>query len=157
QFRNAAKVLWIVDSREVESRARELLNASVSAVEHSFHISASHSTEDHALLLKIEQTRPAHIIIATAGGTQEKLGAYLRNYLLYRPAIHCVGAGVAFLTGLERPIPRWAEAAGIGWLFRFISQPGMILPRIGICFALSRMLLRHRAELPPLQPRWADL
>ncbi len=157
-FREKSNVLWIVGSRTIEQRARDWLNNhGYETRRHSFHVCGGPLAEDHDLLLKIEQTRPPQIIVATAGGTQEKLGAYLRTYLLYRPAIHCIGAGLAFLTGLERPIPQWAETARIGWLLRLIAQPQMILPRIGIAIGLIGMLLRHRAELPPLQPRWADV
>lgn len=154
----ASNVLWIVSSKPLQQSATEFLgNHGFDSRRHSFHVSERRSPEDHALLLKIEQQRPAHIVIATAGGMQEKLGLYLRDYLLYRPCIHCVGSSLAFLTNCERPIPQSAEAAGVGWLFRLIAQPRMILPRIGIAFALWRMLSRDRSELPHLQSRWADV
>lgn len=154
----ASDVLWIVSSNPVQQSATEWFRShGFDERRHSFHVPDFRSPEDHALLLKIEQQRPVHIVIATAGGTQEKLGLYLRDYLLYRPCIHCVGSALAFLTSCERPIPPWAEAARMGWLFRLIAQPRMILPRIGIAFTLWRMLSRDRTELPQLQSRWADV
>jgi UDP-N-acetyl-D-mannosaminuronic acid transferase (WecB/TagA/CpsF family) len=113
--------------------------------------------EDHTLLQRIEDLRPTQIIVAMRGGSQEQLALYLRDYLVYRPGIHCVGAALAFLTGAERPIPHWAEQNAFGWIFRLISQPAMILPRIGIAVALAGMVFRYRSEMPPLRPRWADV
>jgi hypothetical protein len=40
---------------------------------------------------------------------------------------------------------------------RLISQPGMILPRIGIAVVLAGMVFMYRSELPPLRNRWTDL
>ncbi len=154
----ASDVLWLVSSSSLQVSATEWFGRQgFDNRRHSFHVSDLRSPDDHALLLKIEQQNPAHIVIAAAGGMQEKLGLYLRDYLLYQPCIHCVGSGLAFLTSCERPIPPWAEALRIGWLFRLIAQPRMILPRIGIALALWNMLRVNRSELPPLQMRWADV
>jgi len=117
---------------------------------------AAHGQE-HALLFQIEKLRPQHVIIALAGTGQEKLGVYLRDFLLYRPGIHCVGAALGFLTGTERPIPEWAERFHLGWLSRLVSQPGMFLPRIGIAVALAGMIFKYRSEMPHLKTRWADV
>jgi N-acetylglucosaminyldiphosphoundecaprenol N-acetyl-beta-D-mannosaminyltransferase len=117
---------------------------------------AAHGQE-HALLFEIEKLRPQHVIIALAGTGQEKLGMYLRDFLLYRPSIHCVGAALGFLTGAEHPIPDWAERRHLGWLSRVVSQPRMFLPRIGIAFILAGMVFKYRSELPLLKPRWADV
>jgi len=113
--------------------------------------------QEHALLFEIEKRRPQHVIIALAGTGQEKLGVYLRDFLLYRPSIHCVGAALGFLTGIEHPIPEWAERFHLGWLLRLVSQPRMLLPRIGIAFVLAGMVFKYRSELPRLKPRWADV
>jgi N-acetylglucosaminyldiphosphoundecaprenol N-acetyl-beta-D-mannosaminyltransferase len=111
----------------------------------------------HGLLFEIEKRRPHHVIIALAGTGQEKLGLYLRDFLLYRPSIHCVGAALGFLTGIEHPIPDWAERRHLGWLSRLMSQPRMLLPRLGIAFVLASMVFKYRSELPRLKPRWADV
>lgn len=115
------------------------------------------ASDDYKLLSQIEERRPGDIVIAVAGGTQEKLALYLRECLLWRPRIHCVGAALDFLSGAERAIPEWAERTHLGWLVRLMAQPRMFFPRIGIAFALARMVFKYRAELPPLRPRWSDL
>ncbi len=155
--RGEADLLWIVSSEKMAERARDWLGKN-GVLNGQFHVmAAGDGSADHELLLRIEEGQPRHVVIATVGGSQEKLGIYLRDYLLYRPCLHCVGAGLAFLTGAERPIPQWAERFGVGSLARLASQPGMLLPRIGIAFALIRLLFRYRSELPPLRPRWADV
>ena len=115
------------------------------------------SDQDYALLVRIEEDKPRHVIIAMAGGGQEKLALYLRDYLLYRPSIHCIGAALSFLSGEERPISEWTERTHLGWLSRLLAQPRMLFPRIGIAFALARMVFKYRSELPPLKKRWADM
>ena len=115
------------------------------------------SEQNYAILVRLEEDKPKHVIIAMAGGGQEELALYLRDYLLYRPSIHCIGAALGFLSGDERTIPDWAERNHFGWLFRLFAQPRMILPRVGIAFALMSMVVKYRSELPPLKKRWADM
>ena len=81
----------------------------------------------------MERRRP-HVIIAIGSGAQEKLGYYLRENLPYRPAIHCTGAALGFVTGDQIAIPDWADRLFLGWLFRLFAQPGVFAPR---CPALS--------------------
>ena len=115
------------------------------------------SSQDYAILVRIEEDKPRHIVIAMAGGGQEKLALYLRDYLLYRPSIHCIGAALGFLSGDERTIPEWAEQSHLGWLMRLFAQPRMFFPRVGIALALIRMVFKYRSELPRLKKRWADI
>lgn len=115
------------------------------------------SSQDYALLVRIEEEKPKHVVIAMGGGGQEKLALYLRDYLLYRPSIHCIGAALGFLSGEERTIPEWAEQSHLGWLTRLFAQPRMFFPRVGIAFALTRMIFKYRSELPPLKKLWADI
>jgi UDP-N-acetyl-D-mannosaminuronic acid transferase (WecB/TagA/CpsF family) len=70
--------------------------------------------EDRDLLALVEERLPAHIVIAIGSGPQEKLGHYLCENLSYRPAIHCTGAALGFITG-TRAIPDWAD--------RFLAKP----------------------------------
>lgn len=159
-FPAAGNAFWIVASENARAKAMEWLYGRKFQIKsENFHVTphAGGTAEDHELLLKIEQQRPDHIVIALSAGVQEKLGLYLREYLLYRPKIHCIGAALGFLTGDERPIPEWAERSGLGWLVRLAAQPGMLLPRIGIAVVLSRMLMKYRSELPPLKHRWAEM
>jgi len=85
--------------------------------------------EDSRLLALLEQMRPGHIIIGLGGGTQEKLGLFLRRRLSYRPGIHCIGAAIGFLTGDQVRIPKWADRLYLGWLFRCLNKPTSYVPR----------------------------
>ena len=153
-------VFWIFASERAKEKAIRWLAERDLRVEdkNCFLASASpSSSQDYAILVRIEEDKPKHVVIAMAGGGQEKLALYLRDYLLYRPSIHCIGAALGFLSGEERTIPEWAERSHLGWLVRLLAQPRMFFPRIGIAFALVRMVFKYRSELPPLKKRWADV
>jgi UDP-N-acetyl-D-mannosaminuronic acid transferase (WecB/TagA/CpsF family) len=157
---NGDSALCVLASSHARNKAVEWLRAAgIPVDEDNFYIASQPTAlrHGHALLLKIEEKRPRNIVIAMPGSGEENLALYLREYLLYRPCIHCVGAGLGFLSGAERPIPHWAERAHLGWLIRILAQPRMFFPRIGIALALIGMVLKYGSELPPLRQRWADL
>jgi UDP-N-acetyl-D-mannosaminuronic acid transferase (WecB/TagA/CpsF family) len=155
-FRDPQLIFWVVSSERLKQRAMECLHAYGLVVDpQNFWI--SEPGKDYELLQEIEICRPDHVVIATGAAGQEKLGLYFRDYLMYRPKIHCLGAALGFLTSEEHPIPDWAERTHLGWLFRFIAQPAMIIPRLGIACLLAGMVLRYRDKLPPLKKRWADV
>jgi len=99
---------------------------------------------DAELLRRIEAGKPRYIIVNLGGGVQERLGYYLKNTLSYRPAIICVGAAIAFLTGLQSNIPVWADAYMLGWLFRCFQAPGKFVPRYWKAVRLVGILARYR-------------
>jgi UDP-N-acetyl-D-mannosaminuronic acid transferase (WecB/TagA/CpsF family) len=104
--------------------------------------------EDSALISILESRKPNHIIVGIGGGTQEKLGLYLREHLSYRPAIHCIGAALAFLTGDQKPIPMWADRLYLGWFLRLARAPHLYARRFSPAFRLPGMILRYGSELP---------
>jgi UDP-N-acetyl-D-mannosaminuronic acid transferase (WecB/TagA/CpsF family) len=105
---------------------------------------------DPELLETLKRLRPQHVIVTVGGGTQERLGLYLKRNLPYLPAIHCIGAAIAFLSGDQVHIPVWADKFGLGWLFRSLSDPRRYVPRYWDARHLFRLILRYRHELPPL-------
>jgi UDP-N-acetyl-D-mannosaminuronic acid transferase (WecB/TagA/CpsF family) len=159
ETRKDEKLFWIVSSDAAKLKAITWLRGRSFPIDADACYVADREAQEHAhaLLFEIEKCRPRHVIIAIRGTAQEKLGLYLRDFLLYRPNIHCVGAALGFLTGEERPIPEWAERCHMGWFLRLMSQPRMLLPRIGIAFALARMIFTYGSKLPPLRERWTDL
>jgi exopolysaccharide biosynthesis WecB/TagA/CpsF family protein len=108
--------------------------------------------EDQHLLALIEERRPAHVLIAIGSGPQEKLGYYLRENLSYRPAIHCIGAALGFITGDQIAIPNWADRFYLGWLARLFSQPRRFIPRLWSAHKLPWLIWRYGENMPPL--RW---
>jgi len=107
--------------------------------------------KDQPLLIQVGNRRPAHVIIAIGNGPQEKLGVYLRNSLPYRPAIHCTGAALGFLTGDQVAIPEFADRFYLGWLFRLFAQPRVFVPRLTRALELPWLLLRYGEKMPPLR------
>jgi N-acetylglucosaminyldiphosphoundecaprenol N-acetyl-beta-D-mannosaminyltransferase len=109
------------------------------------------SVSDPELVHLLKNRQPAHIVIAIGNGPQEKLGVHLRDNLPYRPAIHCVGAALGFLTGDQVGIPAWADRFYLGWIFRLFAQPGVFIPRLTRAAILPWLLFRYGSEMPPLR------
>ncbi|HZB88495.1 MAG TPA: WecB/TagA/CpsF family glycosyltransferase [Terracidiphilus sp.] len=104
--------------------------------------------EDEDLVRKLNRLRPRHVVITVGGGTQERLGYYLKRRLTYRPSIHCIGAAIAFLSGDQVHIPEWADRLYMGWFFRCLSSPRRYVPRYLSAPLLVPLLWRYRSKLP---------
>jgi len=113
----------------------------------------SNDVSDPKLLELINARCPSQIVIALGGGVQEKLGRYIKQNVSYRPAIHCVGAAIGFLSGDQVNIPAWADYLFLGWFFRCLSQPTKFIPRYWNAFRLLPMLIKYREKLPVLRER----
>ena len=107
--------------------------------------------EDPLLLAQIERLQPRHVIVTVGGGTQERLGLYLKRHLSYLPAIHCIGAAIAFLSGDQVRIPVWGDRLYLGWLMRCLSEPKRYIPRYWGARKLVALMLKYRSELPDLR------
>ncbi len=99
---------------------------------------------DDFLLSKLEEIKPNWILINIGGGTQEKLGLYLKENLSYKPAIVCTGAALAFKTGRQVQVKNWMDKIYIGWLARCISNPKLYVPRYFKAFKLIGLLLKYK-------------
>ena len=109
--------------------------------------------EDLKLVDLVESVRPRNVIVTIGGGTQERLGLYLKRQLSFVPGIHCIGAAIAFLSGDQVRIPVWADYTGLGWLFRSVSEPRRYVPRYWAARRLVTLMVRYGTELPPLRER----
>jgi len=107
--------------------------------------------DDPILLERLNCLSPKHVIVTVGGGTQERLGLYLKRNLTYVPAIHCIGAAIAFLSGDQVNIPVWADKYYLGWLFRSLSEPKRYFPRYWEARKLFGLMLRYRDKLPALR------
>jgi UDP-N-acetyl-D-mannosaminuronic acid transferase (WecB/TagA/CpsF family) len=103
---------------------------------------------DESLLEVLERLKPEHVVVTVGGGTQERLGLYLKQRLSYRPAIHCIGAAIAFLSGDQVHIPNWADKLYLGWLIRSLSNPQLYVPRYWDARKLFDLIRRYRHRLP---------
>ena len=107
--------------------------------------------DDPALLERLNRLKPHHVVVTVGGGTQERLGLYLKRNLEYLPAIHCIGAAIAFLSGDQVHIPVFADKLYLGWLYRCLSEPKRYLPRYWGARKLLGLMVKYRSELPPLK------
>jgi exopolysaccharide biosynthesis WecB/TagA/CpsF family protein len=146
------EVFWILPT---ESARKKLLDwsglESFSIKRENCYVAPRYGSdvEDRNLLSLIEKQRPSHVIIAIGSGAQEKLGYYLRENLSYRPAIHCIGAALGFVTGDQVSIPEWADRFYLGWLWRLIAQPGVFIPRLSRAVELPLLIWKYGDKLPP--------
>jgi exopolysaccharide biosynthesis WecB/TagA/CpsF family protein len=149
------RVLWIVPSEQAHEKTIAWLRSVNLTAASDFYIAPRYAAHvrDDALLAKIDSHPPTHVVVGIGGGVQEKLGLFLKENLSVRPAIHCIGAALAFLTGDQPAIPMWADRFYLGWFLRLLRQPRIFGPRYVSALRLPGLIARHRDELPPLRNR----
>jgi len=146
-------VVWIMASPLSAERNLEWLKSQGIEVPEEYVYLApmyGNGIDDPALLELLERLRPRHIVVTVGGGTQERLGLYLKRSLSYRPAIHCIGAAIAFLSGDQVSIPVWADKLYLGWLLRTLADPKRFGPRYWDARKLLKLMVRYRDRLPDL-------
>jgi N-acetylglucosaminyldiphosphoundecaprenol N-acetyl-beta-D-mannosaminyltransferase len=149
--------LWVMPSpRSARTNLAWLQAQGVPVSWHDCHIAPLYPkrgpVEDQELLGKIMKQRPRHVFLCTGSGSQEKLGHWLMTHLDYRPCIAGVGAAIAFLSGDQTAVPRWADRFCLGWFLRILSDPSRFLPRYFSALRLVTLVLRHGAVAPPILP-----
>jgi UDP-N-acetyl-D-mannosaminuronic acid transferase (WecB/TagA/CpsF family) len=146
-------VVWIMASPMSAQRNVEWLKAQgIEVPQECVYVAPMYDgeIEDPALIELLERLRPQHVVVTVGGGTQERLGLYLKRSLSYRPAIHCIGAAIAFLSGDQVAIPVWADRFYLGWLFRTLADPKRFGPRYWDARKLLNLMVRYRERLPEL-------
>jgi UDP-N-acetyl-D-mannosaminuronic acid transferase (WecB/TagA/CpsF family) len=153
--RQPGNTLWIMaGSVSAERNLAWLREQGITVPEDHVYIAPLYGSgpiDDPALLERLNRLRPQHIIVTIGGGTQERLGLYLKRSLAYSPAIHCIGAAIAFLSGDQVYIPVWADKYYLGWLFRSFSEPKRYVPRYWDARKLLSLMLRYRDRIPDLK------
>jgi exopolysaccharide biosynthesis WecB/TagA/CpsF family protein len=150
------EVFWVLPS---ESARQKLVDwaqrKSFSVMMENCYVAPRYGSEveDRSILALIEQRRPAHVIVAIGSGAQEKLGYYLRENLSYRPAIHCTGGALGFITGDQTAIPDWADRFYLGWFWRLVAQPRTFIPRLSRGLELPWLIWKYGEKLPPMRNR----
>ena len=151
--RNGA-VLWVLPNEDAREKTMHWLQRhGFAPTPDDFCVATIYGfqVEDPALIERIGMRQPHQVIIALSGGVQEKLGFYLRENAGYRPAFHCIGAALGFITGYQIAIPGWADRLYLGWLMRLVSQPRKFLPRALNAAVLPGMIIRCGHQLPPMR------
>ena len=154
-IREPGNVVWIMASAvSAEKNLACLRERGIVVPEDCVYLAPMYSEDeiaDPALVDRIERIRPQHVILTLGGGTQERLGLYLKEHLSFLPAIHCLGAAIAFLSGDQVHIPVWTDKLYLGWLMRCLSEPRRFVPRYWGARKLIALIVRYRAQLPPLK------
>jgi UDP-N-acetyl-D-mannosaminuronic acid transferase (WecB/TagA/CpsF family) len=151
EVRFPANTFWIMPNEASAKRNLDWLRSQgILVPESHVYLAPMYQGEmdDPRLLALLGEMRPKHIIVAVGGGTQERLGMYMKHALDYRPAIHCIGAAIAFLSGDQVRIPVWADRSGLGWLLRCMSDPRRYVPRYWGARKLVGLMLRYRDRMP---------
>jgi len=145
-------VLWVMPSHSSLERNLDWLQTNGYPVtETDCYVAPKYPSSgirDEVLVERIEARSPRHVVICLGGGIQEKLGLYLKRECKSQPAIHCIGAAIAFLTGDQVRIPGWADRWVLGWLFRCATKPNRFVPRYTRALKLPLVLLRHGGQMP---------
>ncbi|HEY1803082.1 MAG TPA: WecB/TagA/CpsF family glycosyltransferase [Terracidiphilus sp.] len=154
-FRQPGGSFWVMPSPKAAERNMVWLrHTGVLVNDEDSYVAPIYNGEirDVQLIERLDQRRPKHVILGVGGGTQEQLGFYLKQNLSYRPAIHCIGAAIAFLSGDQVRIPSWIDELGLGWLWRSISNPRRFVPRYWNARHLVPLMLRYRDRMPLERP-----
>lgn len=149
------RILWVTPSSAEEDRiSRYLVESGFDPALQKFYLAPFYQSDadfdDAALKQLCGSFQADWVIVCLGGGRQEKLAWFLRNHAKSRisedssgqsedvragsfrrngPAILCTGAAIAFFTGGQAKIPRWADRLYLGWLFRIASSPKTFFPR----------------------------
>jgi UDP-N-acetyl-D-mannosaminuronic acid transferase (WecB/TagA/CpsF family) len=156
-FRQPGNTVWVMPTPLAKERALHwLAKQGIEVPEGHVYLAPMYDAQadghivDPELLVLLERLRPRHVVLAIGGGTQEPLGLSLRQRLSYLPAIHCIGAAIAFLSGDQVLIPVWADAYYLGWLFRTLAQPRRFAKRYWEARKLFTLLNTYRERLPEM-------
>ena len=145
-------VFWILPTDRARQKLLDWSAREAFAIQiDNFYVAPQYGLEmeDRHLLALVEQAHAVHVIIAIGSGPQEKLGYYLRENLSYRPAIHCTGAALGFITGHQIMIPDWADRLYLGWFLRLFAQPRIFIPRLARALELPWLIWKYGENLPP--------
>lgn len=151
EFRRLGASFWVMPTSDSAKRNMDWLRGKgIQVAQEDVYLAPIYGPviSDPELLIRLEKRRPSHILLGVGSGKQEPLGFYLKQNLSYRPAIHCIGAAIAFLSGDQVRIPVWADDLGLGWLWRCLSNPKRYGPRYWDARHLAPLMLRYRDRLP---------
>ncbi len=152
ELKKPGAIFWVMPSIDDDMKNRAWLIANgFQVTEDDVYLAPRYGAgeiDDGELAERIEARRPRIVMLAIGGGVQERLGNGLRRRLACRPAILCLGAAIAFLSGAQTAIPPWADGARLGWLLRILSSPKRYLPRYIDALKLVPVLWRFRERLP---------
>jgi len=147
------EIFWVLPNKRARQKLLDWSRREAFAIKIDNCYVAPHyglEIEDRHLLALIDERHPAHVVIAIGSGPQEKLGYFLTENLSYRPAIHCIGAALGFITADQITLPDWADRLYLGWLVRLFSQPRVFVPRLWRAHELPWLIWKYGDKMPPM-------
>jgi len=157
-FRAAGNTFWVMPNpASAQKNLDWLASQGISVPQECVYVAPIYGakTEDMVLIQHLREHPCKHVVVTVGGGTQERLGLYIKRNLDYLPAIHCIGAAIGFLSGDQVRIPDWVDKIYLGWLARCVSAPKRYVPRYWTSLSVISLLWRYRNRLPPMQPAGA--
>jgi hypothetical protein len=145
--------LWVMASpASAQTNLKFLRGQGIDVRDEHVYLAPRYAAEisDPDLLEKFRVHAYRHVILTVGGGTQERLGLYIKKNLARVPAIHCIGAAIAFLSGDQVHIPTLVDKLGLGWLWRCSSNPSIYIPRYWAARKLFQLMVRYGDRMPPL-------
>ncbi len=79
--------------------------------------------ERRALATLARDLRPDHIFVCTGAPQSEVVAAGLVRALDHPCDLLCCGAALQFAAGLKPRAPGWAQASGLEWAWRLLTEP----------------------------------
>jgi len=153
-FRQDASALYVMSSEEsARKNVAWLATQGIGLGSEQVYIAPIYGrvVTDPILVERILALRSKHVVISVGGGVQERLGLYLKHSLDYVPAIHCIGAAIAFRSGDQVSIPKIVDKLALTWFIRCLWRPVHYVPRYWSARKLAWLLFRYRDQLPPLR------
>lgn len=84
--------------------------------------------DNERMIAAVNESRPHILWVSMTAPKQEKWLQAHRNRLEV-PVLAAVGAVFDFYAGTKKRAPRWVQAAGLEWLFRFAMEPKRLWSR----------------------------
>ena len=151
-FIHSPSQLWVMpDAVQGKNIRQYLRRCDLKLSEENIYIAPLYSTEnlkDPQLLERIQTQKPRFVVLNIAGGKQEIIAAWLKSQLSYPTTLICTGAAIAFMSGAQVRIPRWADRCFLGWLLRILKNPQRYTERYLKAFKLFTLIQRYGAEKP---------
>ena len=149
QLRGPGDSVWIMPSKtESEINVAYLNKIGIPVTDEECYVAPHYKkgepVSDLDLLVWIEARKPQYVLINIGGGIQEPLGLYLKKNLSYRPSIICVGAAIAFFSGIQARYPLWVDKCMLGWLSRCLHAPAKFVPRYLGALRLIPVMFKYR-------------
>ncbi len=143
------RVVWVVPSEADRVRLENyLIRRNFNPALQRYYLAPIYTDEDsyrdRVLADLVGVFDPSWVVMCIGGGKQEKLGYELRGMLQKPVPILGTGAAIAFFTGAQGHIPRWADRMYLGWFLRAWHNPKHFIPRY--LLALKLVFIMERLE-----------